>query len=138
MPEIRHAVTGKSIAAQSIQIAPGKTIHVATQEEDVPRYGIFRMVRQSDGSYLPVLKTFETLLKLDEVLDLLRIPGLSRRTLARLCETGFVDCTRPSPNSQLVDVGSLLAHLQAARDPEFWTSQRRAQFGVSWKGSERA
>jgi hypothetical protein len=134
VPEpVRHAVTGKALATQAIHVAPGKVIHAAVAPDDVPRYGVFRMVRQPDGSYLPVLKTFDALMKLDDVLDMLRIAGLSRRTLARLIETGFVECTWPSPYVRLVNVESLVEHLVAARDPEFWTPARRAQFGKGWK-----
>lgn len=129
-------VTGKPLKTEVRQIAPGTFEPCDTVPDDAPRYAMVRLMRQSDGSLLPVVKLFGQYRRLVGLAEDLGIRDLSYRTLKRLVETGFVDSIRPSPSVVLVDMESLCKHIEATRDPEFWTPRRRAQYSDSWKSRE--
>lgn len=128
-PNLIRVSDGKQAATRLAQIAPGCYVPRSIDPADLPRYGYFRLMRQRDGSYLPILKHWGQWRRLDD--DLWRhlgLQGLSKRTFLRLCNAGFIRRIRPSPKVILVDLGSLCDHLSAAEDPEFWTPERIRQF----------
>ena len=57
-----------------------------------------------------------------------RMANYSRDTIYRLVRSGFVVSERQSPRKILIDADSLQAHLEAVRDPAFWTPSRRARY----------
>ncbi len=129
--------SGKPLATGVRQLAPGKFEACEFIPDDAPRYGMVRLMRQTDGSLLPVLKLFGQYRRLAGLATELGIRDLSQRTLDRLVETGFIQSIRPSPSVILVDMESLCQHLENTRDPEFWTPRRRAQYRDSWKREEK-
>jgi len=48
----------------SVEIAPGSETEVSIPREAVPRYGFVQLMRQNDGSYLPVLKTWSETIRM--------------------------------------------------------------------------
>jgi hypothetical protein len=121
-----NLATGQEAKTRLIEVAPGQWTAPAIEPDDVPRYGIVRMMRQTDGRYLPVLKHYGQYVRMSRDLpEQLGFRGLSSMTLYRLCSAGFVCSSKPGPGVILVDVLSLAEHIEAARDPEFWTPERR-------------
>lgn len=121
-----NAHTGKVAATRLVEVAPGQWTAPAIDPADVPRFGIVRLMRQQDGSYLPILKHYSQYIKITEGLpEALGYIGLSYTTLYRLCHAGFIKSSKPSPLVILIDILSLADHVEAARDPEFWTPERR-------------
>ena len=57
-----------------------------------------------------------------------KLTGLARQTLWRLYRTKFIKGTQPSPKKILIDMASLYAHIEATKDEEFWTRERRQRF----------
>ncbi len=127
-PTLIRVTDGQPAATRLAQLAPGCYVPRVIEPADVPRYGIFRLMRQTDGSYVPILKHWGQWRRLDESLwKDLGIADLKKRTLYRLFNAGFIRHSRPSPNVILVDLGSLVDHLAATEDPEFWTPERVSQ-----------
>lgn len=128
-PTLFRADTGKPAATQLVEAAPGVFVAPTVAPEDVPRYGICKLMRQPDGSYIPVLKQYSPHVRMDSnALGNAGLNALSRRTLYRLIAAGFVAHSRPAPNLIMVDLASLAEHLEKTKDPEFWTSARLEQF----------
>lgn len=107
-----------------IPVAPGVSIEDARGKAHVPSLGVVNLVRQKDGSLIPMLRTWKPYVKL--TVDLPEKLGLdlTYRTLRTLILAGFVDARAITPRQTLVNVGSLFAHFDAVRDPEFWTPER--------------
>jgi hypothetical protein len=53
---------------------------------------------------------------------------LSRSTLLRLGRAGFIRLRRITPLSIQVHLGSLLDHLEAVEDPEFWDERNNRKY----------
>lgn len=128
-PKLINMATGAQTRTQLTQIEPGKWIAGDIHPDDVPRYGIVRMMRQADGTYLPILRQHSQYVRMcAELPEQLGLKDLPVRTLYRIINAGFVEISRPAPNVILVDLVSLADHIHAARDPEFWTPMRRKQY----------
>jgi hypothetical protein len=126
-PPPLYLPNGKEAKSELIEVTPGQWIASHVHPDDVPRIGLVRLMRQADGSYIPVLKAQSQLVRMTRDLgENVGLHGLSWKSLYRLIGSGFVQSSRPTPNVILVDLASLFAHVEAARDPEFWTPQRRA------------
>ena len=57
-----------------------------------------------------------------------RMANCSLTTIYRLLRAGFIVGERPSPRKILIAAESLAAHLEALRDPGFWTRERRSRY----------
>ncbi len=124
-----NLATGREAATRLSEVAPGQWAAQTIHPDDVPRYGLVRMMRQADGTYLPILKHHSQYVRMTrELPEQLGLKDLPSRTLYRIIAAGFVAHSRPAPNVILVDLVSLTEHVQAARDPEFWTPMRRKQY----------
>jgi hypothetical protein len=138
-PELTLIRSGLPAQTQLVEIAPGHYAAPTVHPADVPRFGLVKLMRQTDGTYLPMLRHHGQWRRCGE--DLLKDTGLeamSYRTFYRLVNAGFVKQTRPAPNVILVDLGSLVDHIEAAGDPEFWTPERRKRFmqADDWIGAK--
>ena len=82
-------------------------------------------VPQGDGSYRAIPRK-----PLDKVTvrEAVRLSNYSRDTIYRLYNSGFITGERQSPRRILIHVASLQAHILAARDPGFWTPERRLRY----------
>lgn len=121
--------SGKKAKTDLVEVAPGQWAAAEIHPDDVPRVGIVRLMRQGDGSYVPILKLSSQYVRMSRELgETVGLHGLSWKSLYRLIGAGFVASSKPTPNVILVDLVSLAAHVESARDPEFWTPARRAQW----------
>jgi len=129
LPQLTLIRDGQTAQTQLVEVAPGQYTATAVHPADIPRYGLVRMMRQGDGSYIPVMKQYAQHARMcRELCSRIGLDGISPNTLYRLIQAGFVESKRPSPNVILVDLGSLVEHVEATRDPEFWTRDRIARF----------
>lgn len=55
-----------------------------------------------------------------------RISGQSDSTLYRWSEAGLIQARRPTATKWEFELRSLLAHMEAIKDPEFWERHRQA------------
>lgn len=94
----------------------------------VPEYVVCKMEQIREGVYQAKPVTLDLWIK--------KRPGLCRRfgielsdeTLLRLGRAGFVKIHNPAPQVVLVNIQSLLAHLEATQSPRFWTRERRRRY----------
>ena len=107
-----------------IEVSPGKFTADQVPRAEIARFGFITLMRLPDGNYMPVVKTWGQTLRLTE--DLCRNLGLdvSYDTIRRLINGKFLRVRRVAPNSILLELESLYDHLEAVRDPEFWTPER--------------
>ena len=83
------------------------------------------VVRMGDGSFHVVPRRPQSKITIKEAA---RTAHYSRDTIYRLFHSGFVTGERQSPRKILIDVDSLQAHLEAVRNPDFWTPERRQRY----------
>lgn len=82
-------------------------------------------IPQGDGSYRAVPRKPQATVPAKEAARLANFPLTS---IYRLYRAGFITGERQSPRRILINVASLQAHLDAVRDPEFWTAERRLRY----------
>lgn len=127
--KMRSLLTGKEMASSLSEIAPGVFDSASIDPADVTRYGLAWLMRDTDGRYTPVLKGHSQHVKLSRQLtEQLGFRELSYNGLRRLVHAGFIIGTRITPDVIHIDLASLLAHIEAARDPDFWNRARRKRF----------
>jgi hypothetical protein len=137
-PKLISSLTGELMSTKLVEIAPGEWVPSGIHPDDVPRFGLVRMMRQPDGTYLPVLKTHTQYVRMHRGLPAaLGFKDMSAQCLYRLMDGEFVQCSRPSPGVVMVDLGSLAGHIEAARDPEFWTPERLDRWSKACAATKR-
>ena len=108
-----------------VEVAPGER-YVDLPPSTVPKAGIVRWVPAGDGTYRPRLQIMETWVRVGNC-EQFGI-HIKRDTLIRLGSAGFIEISQPSPFTPSITVESLLAHIEAAKDPEFWTEERLERY----------
>lgn len=83
------------------------------------------LVPLGDGNFRAVPHRHKKKLTVKEAT---RMANYSRDTIYRLVRAKFVASERQSPRKILIDADSLQAHLEAVRDPAFWTPARRERY----------
>lgn len=122
-------LTGEVMGTTLSELTPGAFEEPAVHNADVQRYGLAWLMRQADGRYLPVLKGHSQHVKLTRDLPAqLGFKDLSYRGLLRLVTAGFVASSRITPDVIHIDLASLVAHILATRDPEFWSRANRRKY----------
>jgi hypothetical protein len=116
-------------APVEVEAAPGERC-VWLRDEQIPRrVGVFTWQRLGDGTYAPLVRVYDTLVRLSDVKKHgILIPW---DTLRRLTTGGFVKYTQPAPGSIFICMDSLIEHLTAAEDPEFWTPERLRRYSAA-------
>ncbi len=111
-------------------LEPGQHVHLIGAPANVARYGVVRMQRNPDGTYTPLVKTYSRWIKLSPttLIELGLINALSKETIHRLIDCCIVIARYPSPGITLIDVDSLLAHIERSRDPHWWTAERSRRY----------
>lgn len=82
-------------------------------------------VLQGDGSYRAVPRKPRDKVTVREAA---RLANYSLGAVYRLYNAGFIKGERQSPRRILIGVESLQAHLEAVRDPGFWTDERKLRY----------
>lgn len=91
----------------------------------IPRVGLFDWQPAGDGTFRPIVRIHECMVRASEFAPLV---GINYLTLHRLIRAGFVEGSQPSPQVILVNATSYFAHQEATRDPDFWTAARRQKY----------
>jgi hypothetical protein len=64
-----------------------------------------------------------------------RFTGLSKKTLARLAESGFISVEWPTPRMPRYYPGEVLEFIRQTREnPNHWTPERLRQYGLGRRG----
>lgn len=113
---------------ETVEIAPGNETEVSIPRSSVPRYGFVQLMRQSDGTYIPILKTWSETIRLRESTPTDLGLDISYMTLKRLIVAGFIRGRLIAPDTCLLDLASLYEHIEGCRDFEFWTEENRANY----------
>lgn len=128
-PAARKARVPVINAAIEVEAAPGERVVWLRDEQIVQHYGVFAWQKLGDGTFAPCVRVHDTLVRLSEVAKHgIPIPW---DTLRRLHLGGFVKCSQPAPGSIYIYIESLIAHLEAAEDPEFWNEDRRRRYSAA-------
>lgn len=129
-----------------VEYAPGQWCALLPLEE-IPRYGVVRWMR-TGNEWRPVLQGWTRYIQLAQFrpqnqqraqwqIDAGIPPGglaehigldLSYNTILRLYKNDFIRGCQPVPGRILIDLASLVEHIEATKDPDFWTADRREQF----------
>ena len=122
------------------ELAPGKRGSVKLPSEALTKFGFVKLKRK-DGGLFPVLKTWQGVVRLtDDLPEKLGI-GMDSQTLRTLCYAGFVKSSRPTPFVTLIDIQSLLDHIEATTGEgagEFWTEANRRRYARAyWASGQR-
>lgn len=130
---IPHPENSLPMLGVSIDVAdpqPGQIVNLTGQPANVARYGVVRMKRNPDGSYTPIVKTYTRWIKFSPAMmvELHLHNVLSKETIRRLIDCGVVDASHPSPGITLIDVDSLLSHIERTRDGDWWTPERARRY----------
>ena len=129
MKTIHSLLTGEPMATTLSEVTPGAFEEANVHTADVQRYGLAWLMRQADGRYLPVLKGHSQHVKLTrELPGQLGFKDLSYGGIRRLITAGFVSSSRITPDVIHIDLASLAEHIQATRDPEFWSRANRRKY----------
>lgn len=112
----------------TVEIAPEHQTEVSIPREAVPQYGVVKLMRQGDGSYIPVLKTWNETIRMREDTPYHLGLDISYMTLKRLIAAGFIRGRLIAPDTCLLDLASLYEHIEKCQDFEFWTPARRAEY----------
>ena len=83
------------------------------------------LVPTGDGNYRAVPHRHKKKLTVREATQ---VTHYSRDSIYRLYRAGFVTGERNSPHKILIDADSLQGHIEAVKNPEFWTPERRARY----------
>ncbi len=57
-----------------------------------------------------------------------KLTGLARDTIYRLFKAEMIAGRHASPGKIEVDVGSLVAHIERSKEPDYWTEKRVQQY----------
>jgi hypothetical protein len=112
-------------AGHTIDIAPGEK-YADIPPDKLPKVGIVRWIPCGDGTYRPRLQVMENWIRTTHAPQF----GIhiQPETLVRLANSGFIQIAQTSPGHNAINLESLLDHIEACRDPEFWTSARKATY----------
>ena len=114
----------------TMELVPG--VRVA----DVPppliqRVGVCDWQPAGDGTYRPIVRLHDNMVRVSEAV---KITGMTYLTLRRLICGGFVEGVQVTPGNVQMNMHSYWQHVQACRDPEFWTPERRRRYSATLGG----
>ena len=111
---------------QSIQVAPSVSI-IPADIRKIPALGIFEWKGNGDGTYTPFVRVKDAWLRVSEAE---KLPlGLSAEVIVKLFRGGFIIGSQPAPNNIIINVASLLDHIEeCGEDPDYWTREKRQRF----------
>jgi hypothetical protein len=105
---------------QPIRITPDLAVLPHAPLAAVPAFGLVEWVRTADGKFEARLITHDQWIALSRYpADQIGLP-ISRDTLLRLGRAGFIRMRRPTPFEWQYHLGSLIEHLEAAEEEDFW------------------
>ena len=128
---LRDPVVGAR-AGVTVEIVPGQNF-ANLPAQDIPHHAIAELVPAGGGTFRPVARISGKMFTCHQkTLRLLNIP-ISKTTLIRLIQTGFIEGHQESPGIYVFDYESYLAHRQRCQKGDgcggsFWTEEKRKQY----------
>ncbi|MBE7497092.1 MAG: hypothetical protein HS117_19295 [Verrucomicrobiaceae bacterium] len=115
----------------------------------IPALGIFRWHDNGDGTFTPIAEIHDAWSRIGAWLrpaqvEELPLGGLSIEVARKLIDAGFIHGCAPAPSLTLVNVTSLLLHLEEhGCDPNQWTRELRLRYATGlqpapWTRERRA
>lgn len=97
--------------------------------EAVPTHVCAQLMRMEDGTFRPNLRQASARVPFDQD-HLLRDLGLpiSRQGIKRLIAAGHIQAEQPEPDLWVIDLASLLRHINRTRERGWWTEERLAEY----------
>lgn len=128
--------TAAETVAAAVRILPDNEIVMVTPTERarrvaaapaklIPQVGVFDWQPAGDGTYRPVVRMHELFMRMPQFA---KIVDIDYCALRRLVTAGFVEGRVITPGTIQVSVHSFFAHVEACKDREFWTDERRAKY----------
>lgn len=119
--------------APLVEAAPGQWIP-KLDSSMIKKFAFVELKTESDGSMVYKPRKFPSRARIAVAAE---ASGLSVQTIVRLglnidpvTSKPFIKLTHPTPSTRMVDLHSLVQHLNAA-DEDFWTEARRKAFNKS-------
>ncbi len=124
MPKFSETTFPRGVRA--VEISPNTRI-LPVDLKRIPAMGVFDWRHNGDGTYTPVERVKDSWLRVSEVEQLPL--GLSAEVITKLFRGGFIEGAQAAPNNIMINVCSLLEHIEeCSADPDFWTRERRQRF----------
>jgi hypothetical protein len=112
---------------QNVWITPHTVRVIRIPQSPPPKYRMIKLVPTGTGvAQVPV--DWSALLKISSALMHELGIEISKDTLQRLIDGGFIKASRIVPGCTLLDLNSLHAHLTAATESAWWTQERRMRY----------
>lgn len=89
---------------------------------------------RSGRALVPVDRVHDRWMRLSEIESRLHL-GISAEVIQKLFYGAFIIGARPGPDNILIDVISLLTHIEETADPDYWNKERRQQYRDGVHGS---
>lgn len=112
-----------------VEFMPGRVMQLrAFESAQVPKFVVAKVVRQGNGTYAMIPQQWSQQVRLTQ--QLCRDMGIQcdRKIIYNLIRAGLVKGTMISPRNTMVDVLSLVEHLQRCEigsgKPVYWTKAR--------------
>jgi hypothetical protein len=117
-------------AGEVIQVSPDAIVRKVADAPAtmIPRVGVSDWQPAGDGTYRPIVRIHEAMVR---VTDAERVTGLPYLTLRRLIIAGFVKGAQLTPGNVLIDLHSFYEHVEKCKDPEFWNKERREAYAAA-------
>ncbi len=106
-------------------VSPARPAHVPPKPGPAALFAACDLVPLGDGSYKAVPRKPKQKVSVKEAA---RIANYPLASIYRLFDAGFIQGERLSPRKIMIHVETLHAHLEAVRDPDFWTRDRRDRY----------
>ncbi len=117
---------------------PGIKVTVTPDAPTVPwpehiplpaKLGVFEWAPQADGSYRPVIRLHDKMVRLKANITEELGLGISYDSLRRLMRAGFVKSEQRTPGQYAFCLQSYFQHVAAVRaDPEFWSGKNLRRY----------
>ncbi len=119
-----------------VEISPGKTAMMKVPRNKVGVFGLMKVSVGQDGAASLKWKTWHTRVALTKKLPAQLGLPCHVDTLRCLVNAGIVKGERVTPGLTLIDLDSLVTHLEASSGPqarEYWDEERTRAYSMAWK-----
>lgn len=131
-PHIKTPRCGETTPVR-VELAPGREVVMRLPREAVGKWCLTRIMLDGEGRLRVHLPSISRTVKLTKDLPGRLGLDIDVMTLRTLVYAGFVASSRVSPLCTLVDLDSLMRHIEATRNRDFWTPERVARYREAYQ-----
>ena len=126
-----------------VEFMPGRVTEVpAITVAGIPKFVMCRLAKQPNGTYAMIPEGWDQMVRMTRKLHAELGLHCSYRTIYSLVKSGFVRGSLLSPQTIMVDLGSLAEHIRRTElgegKPTFWTKARIDRYRYSVAGADGA